>query len=101
MPRRMAQQEREAFLAEPRVGVVSVASDDGRPPLVVPLWCGYRPGEDITFFTGTQGRTARKTALIERAGVLSLSVQHDEFPYKLFTIRPDRWLTADFSDDAG
>jgi uncharacterized protein len=150
MPRQMTEREREEFLAEPRVGVLSVASDGDRPPLTVPLWYGYEPGGSVTFFTGTQGRKARKTHLIEKAGVLSLSVQHGEFPYKyvtvegtvvgvdrppsvgqmlavarrylpedaargfveaelgrasgelvLFTVRPDRWLTADFSDEAG
>jgi uncharacterized protein len=150
MTRRMTEQEQVEFLAEPRVGVVSVASDDDRPPLTVPVWYGYEPGGNISFFTGTQGRKARKTGLIERAGVLSLSVQHGEFPYRyvtvegtvvgadrppsaeqmlavarrylpeeaaqgfveaelgrssselvLFTVRPDRWLTADFSDQVG
>ena len=150
MVRRMTEQEREDFLAEARIGVLSVASDDGRPPLSVPLWYGYEPGGDISFFTGTQGRRARKTSLIEKAGVLSLTVQRDEFPYKyvtvegavvqadrppsaeqmlavtrrylpeemaqgfvdaelshpdsrlvLYTVRPDRWLTSDFSDEAG
>jgi uncharacterized protein len=145
----MTVQEREAFLAEARVGVLSVAGDDDRPPLTVPLWYGYEPGGNITFFTGTAGRKARKTSLIQKAGVVSLCVQHGEMPYKyvtvegtviqidqppsaeqmlpivqrylpteyaeafvtaelenpsntlvLFTIRPDRWLTADFSDEA-
>jgi nitroimidazol reductase NimA-like FMN-containing flavoprotein (pyridoxamine 5'-phosphate oxidase superfamily) len=149
MPRPLTEQERQAFLAEPRVGVMSVASDDDRPPLTVPVWYGYRPGGNITFFTGTQGRPARKTRLIRKAGVVSLSVQRDQMPYKyvtvegtvvqidqppsaeqvlavvrrylpeehaqgfvkaeleqpgptfvLFTVRPDRWLTFDFSDDA-
>jgi uncharacterized protein len=146
----LSEQERQAFLAEPRVGVLSVASDPDRPPLTVPLWYGYQPGENLTFFTGTMGRKARKTDLIQRAGVVSLCVQHAEFPYKyvtvegtvvrvdqppeadqmlaivrrylpedaaqafvkaelgrlsttlvLFTIRPDRWLTADFSGAQG
>lgn len=150
MPRQMTPQERQEFLAEPHVGVLSVASDDDRPPLSVPLWYGYRPGGNISFFTATQGRKARKTGLIQRAGVLSLCVQREEFPYKyvtvegtvvgidrppsagqmlavarrylpeeaargfveaelgrpsgelvLFTVRPDRWLTADFTDTAG
>lgn len=150
MPRQMTEQERQQFLAEPRVGVLSVASDSDRPPLTVPLWYGYQPGGNISFFTGTQGRKARKTGLIQKAGVLSLSVQREEFPYKyvtvegtvvgedrppsaeqmlaiarrylpeeaaqlfvkaelerpsselvLFTVRPDRWLTADFTDDTG
>ena len=150
MPRLMTKQEREAFLAEPRVGVLSVASDDGRPPLTVPIWYAYQPGGEITFFTGTFGRKAHKTALIQKAGRISFSVQHPEFPYRYitvegsvvqtdqppseeqvlaiarrylpedhaqgfaqsvltgsgpdfthFTIRPDRWITADFSEDRG
>ena len=150
MPRRMTDQERQEFLAEPHVGVLSVASDDDRPPLTVLVWYGYRPGGNVSFFTGTQGRKARKTRLIQKAGVLSLSVQREEFPYKyvtvegtviqtdrppsaeqmlavvrrylpekeaqgfvaaelehpgselvLFTVRPDRWLTSDFADEAG
>ena len=150
MPRHLTERERQDFLAEPRVGVLSVASGDDRPPLTIPLWYGYQPGGDISFFTGTQGRKARKTGLIEGAGVVSLCVQHAEFPYKyvtvegtvvrtdrppsaeqmltiarrylpeeaaqafvraelarpgselvLFTVRPDRWLTADFSVDVG
>ncbi len=150
MPRQMTEQERQQFLAEPHVGVLSVASDDDRPPLTVPVWYGYQPGGHLSFFTGTQGRKARKTRLIQKAGVLSLSVQREEFPYKyvtvegtviqtdrppsaeqmlavvrrylpekeaqgfvaaelehpgsnlvLFTVRPDRWLTADFADEAG
>ena len=142
----MTQQDWEAFLAEPRIGVLSVASDDGRPPLAVPVWHHYEPGGELTFFTGTQGRTARKTRLIEKAGVVSFTVQKAEPPYKnatiegklvaierpptseqmlailrrylpeemaqgfadaelanpgptlvLFRIKPERWLTADFS----
>jgi len=142
----MTDQEREAFLAEPRIGVLSVASGNDRPPLTVPLWYGYEPGGNLSFFTGTRGRKARKTELIRAAGVISLVVQQEVMPYKyvtvegtviqidrppsadqvlaiarrylpedqargfvqgelahpgselvLFTIRPGRWLTADFS----
>lgn len=86
MPRQMTERERQEFLAEPRIGVLSVASDGDRPPLTVPLWYGYEPGGNLSFFTGTQGRRARKTGLIEKAGVLSLSVQREEFPYKYVTV---------------
>lgn len=148
MPRQMTEKERQEFLAEPHVGVLSVASDDDRSPLTVPLWYGYEPGGNVSFFTGTQGRKARKTRLIEKAGVLSLSVQREECPYRyvtvegtvvgidrpssteqmlaivrrylleeaargffeaeledpsselvLFEVRPDRWLTADFTEE--
>ena len=150
MPRQLTERERQEFLAEPHIGVLSVASDDDRPPLTVPVWYGYRPGGNVSFFTGTQGRKARKIKLIQDSGVLSLSVQREKFPYRyvtvegtviqidrppsaeqmfavvrrylpeeaaqgfvkaelelpgselvLFTIRPDRWLTADFTDEVG
>ena len=85
-PTQPTQQDWEAFLAEPRMGVLAVASDDGRPPLAVPVWHHYEPGGELTFFTGTQGRTARKTRLIERAGVVSFTVQKSDPPYKNATI---------------
>jgi nitroimidazol reductase NimA-like FMN-containing flavoprotein (pyridoxamine 5'-phosphate oxidase superfamily) len=149
MPRPMTEHERQAFLAERRIAVLAVASDSDRPPLAVPIWYGYQPGGNVTIFTGSQGRKARKSRLIAKAGVLSLTVQDPEPPYKyvtvegtviqtdrppsadqllavvrrylpeelaqgfveaelgvpgpaselvLYTIRPDRWLSFDFSD---
>ncbi len=49
MARVMTEAERERFLAEPHVGVVSVAADDGRPPHTVPVWYAYSPGGQLTF----------------------------------------------------
>ena len=86
MSRRMTEQECQQFLAQPHIGVLSVASDADRPPLTVPLWYGYQPGSNITFFTGTQGRKARKTNLIRKAGVLSLLVQREGYPYGYVTV---------------
>jgi uncharacterized protein len=134
--------QREAFLADLHVAVLSVAAADGRPPASVPIWYDYKPGGNILVNTGV---TARKTKLIERAGVVTLLAQREEPPYQyvvvegtvvdsttpapldvreaiairylgeeggrafvqgmadqpgiLFTIRPDRWITADFSDE--
>lgn len=148
MTRQMTENERQEFLAGPHIGVLSVAAGDGRPPHTTPVWYAYEPGASITFFTGTQGRKSLKAGLIEKAGVLSLTVQREEFPYKyvtvegtvvgsdrppsaeqmlaiagrylpeetaqgfveaelglpgsgpvLFTVRPDRWLTFDFTED--
>jgi nitroimidazol reductase NimA-like FMN-containing flavoprotein (pyridoxamine 5'-phosphate oxidase superfamily) len=82
----LSKEAREAFLAEPHIGVVSVASDDGRPPLAVPIWYAYEPGGNLTFFSGTQGRRARKIDLIRKAGAISFVVQHDQFPYRYVTI---------------
>ena len=54
MPRRMTEKERQEFLAEPRIGVLSVAAGDHRPPHTTPVWYGYEVGGSITFFTGPQ-----------------------------------------------
>ncbi|GII63014.1 hypothetical protein Skr01_30990 [Sphaerisporangium krabiense] len=86
MARTLTSAERESFLAQPRIGVLSVPSDDDRPPLTVPVWYAYQPGGNITFFTGTQGRRARKTGLLERAGKLSFCVQRPEHPYAYVTV---------------
>ncbi len=84
--RPLTAQEAQDFLAAPHIAVLSVASDDGRPPLTVPIWYHYQPGGSITFFTGTQGRKARKTRLLENTGALSLLVQQEAFPYKYVTV---------------
>ena len=58
----MSRAEREAFLAETHVAVVSVAQP-GRGPLAVPVWYRYEPGGDVRFVTG--GRS-KKAELIRR-----------------------------------
>ena len=133
--------ERQEFLAAKHVAVLSVAATDGRPPASVPMWYDYTPGGNIRINTGA---SARKSKLIERAGAVTLVVQHEELPYQyvvvegtvvdttptpvevreaiairylgeeggrafvrgmegqdtvLFTVRPDRWITADFSGE--
>ncbi|WP_461124893.1 pyridoxamine 5'-phosphate oxidase family protein [Saccharothrix stipae] len=79
----MTDAERDEFLGRPHVAVLSVATDD-RPPLTVPVFYAYRDGR-ITFFTGTRGRAARKTRLLERAGAFSLNVQQPSYPYRYVT----------------
>jgi uncharacterized protein len=86
MSRRLTENERQEFLAEPHIGVLSVAAGNDRPPHTTPVWYGYEPGGSITFFTSTQGRKSRKAGLIETAGVLSLTVQREQFPYKYVTV---------------
>jgi nitroimidazol reductase NimA-like FMN-containing flavoprotein (pyridoxamine 5'-phosphate oxidase superfamily) len=86
MPRTLTQAECEEFFAEPNIAVLSVESDGDRPPLSVPVWYHYEPGGDITFFTGTQGRRARKTRLLEESGRLTMCVQHSTPPYRYVTV---------------
>lgn len=64
--------EREALLAEPIIGVLSVAAEPGRAPLTTPLWHLYTPGGEVTVETSPNGR---KMKLIEAAGRFALCVQ--------------------------
>jgi hypothetical protein len=62
----MSRAEREEFLAGLHVGVLSVASPDGRGPLTAPVWYTYQPGGSVNVSTG---RGTRKALAIEaRAG---------------------------------
>ncbi|MBE1547204.1 PPOX class probable F420-dependent enzyme [Mycobacterium sp. OAS707] len=140
--RSLSETERQDFLADTHVAVLSVAAADGRPPASVPIWYDYASGGNIRIMTGASSRKAR---LIERARAVTLVVQREEPPYQyvvvegtvvettkqvpaglqesiairylgeeggrafvrsmegveevLFTIHPDRWLTADFTGD--
>ncbi|OBB80009.1 pyridoxamine 5-phosphate oxidase [Mycobacterium colombiense] len=137
-----SESERQEFLADKHVAVLSVAATEGRPPASVPIWYDYTPGGNVRIMTGASSRKAR---LIKQAGAVTLVVQREEPPYQyvvvegtvvettnpapadlqesiairylgeeggrafaasmegveevLFTIRPDRWLSADFTGD--
>jgi PPOX class probable F420-dependent enzyme len=74
--------EREAFLAEVHVAVVTVA-DEGRGPLAVPLWYVYRPGGEIVLVTD---RDSRKARLIREAGRVTVCAQTQEMPYRYASV---------------
>lgn len=78
----MTREEREAFLAETRVAIVSV-EDPGRGPLAVPVWFRYEPGGELYFVTG---RDSEKVARIARAGRASLCVQTETPPYRYVSV---------------
>ena len=78
----MTKEEREAFLADVHVAVISVA-EDGHGPLVVPIWYSYEPGGEVRVITV---RTSRKGKLLERAGRFTLCVQKDTLPYKYVSV---------------
>ena len=73
----MTPAEREAFLAEAHVAVVTVADGD-RGPLAIPLWYDYRPGGEIVLVTD---RDSRKARLIRGAGRVTVCAQLQEPPY--------------------
>ena len=78
----MKKEEREAFLADIHVAVMSVA-EDGHGPLVVPIWYSYVPGGEVQIITG---RASRKGKLLEGAGRFSLCVQTETLPYKYVSV---------------
>jgi nitroimidazol reductase NimA-like FMN-containing flavoprotein (pyridoxamine 5'-phosphate oxidase superfamily) len=78
----MTRREREAFLADVHVGVISIA-EAGRGPLTAPIWYGYEPGGELWVVTG---RESRKGRLLAEAGRLSLCAQTETPPYKYASV---------------
>ncbi|MDR0360677.1 MAG: pyridoxamine 5'-phosphate oxidase family protein [bacterium] len=74
----MSVPEREQFLSNVHIGVVSVNDDDGFAPLARPIWYRYEQGGLVTILTG---RDSRKSRLIRRLGRFSLTVQKETQPY--------------------
>lgn len=79
---RMTKEEREAFLAEPHVGVVCI-EDPGRAPLAAPVWYDYTPDRGIWLVTG---KRSKKGVALERAGRFSLVAQQEEMPYRYVSV---------------
>ena len=78
----MTKQEREAFLADVHVGVISIP-EPGRGPLTVPVWYAYEPGGELRVVTA---RTSRKGQLLARSGRCSLCAQTETPPYKYVSV---------------
>ncbi|MGW0937027.1 pyridoxamine 5'-phosphate oxidase family protein [Streptomyces sp. NPDC002666] len=69
----LTREEREQFLAEPHVAALAVTSaQEGRAPLVVPIWYMYEPGGDLWIMTG---RDSRKGIAIAAAGRFAMMVE--------------------------
>ena len=79
----LSKEEREQFLAEVRIGALSVAEKPDRAPLTVPIWYQYTPGGDVWINTGAG---SRKDKAIRAAGRFSLMVQRDEPTLRYVTV---------------
>jgi nitroimidazol reductase NimA-like FMN-containing flavoprotein (pyridoxamine 5'-phosphate oxidase superfamily) len=77
----MTRAEREAFLGDLHVAIISIP-DDGRGPLTVPVWYTYESGE----LRVVTGRDSRKGRLLATAGRFSLCVQTETLPYKYVSV---------------
>src|SRR5579871_1425535 len=82
MSTKMTREEREAFLADVHVAVLSVAQE-GRGPLTVPVWYSYTPGGEVHVITGAN---SVKAHALRAAGQCSLCVQSEMSPYKYVSV---------------
>ncbi|GAC1405950.1 MAG: pyridoxamine 5'-phosphate oxidase family protein [Mycobacterium sp.] len=71
----LSKEEREKFLAEPRIAALSVSAGDKRGPLTVPIWYQYSPGGEPWVLTGA---ASRKHRLIEAQREFTLMVERVE-----------------------
>jgi Pyridoxamine 5'-phosphate oxidase len=78
----MSVAEREAYLAAPHVGVISIARADG-PPLTVPVWYQYEPGGEVRVQTGPE---SLKFRLLDSAREFSLLAQDETPPYRYVSV---------------
>jgi PPOX class probable F420-dependent enzyme len=90
----MTKSQREAFLADLHVGVVTIAREEG-PPLAAPVWYSYEPGGDVVFVFES---ASEKIRLLEAAEQASLCVQNEAMPYKYVTVEGPA-VVGDTDDD--
>ena len=73
----MTPDEREAFLATLRLGLMGLEQKD-RAPLAVPVWSSYTPGGELHL---TTLEDSRKAQALRAAGRFSLCAQAEAWPY--------------------
>ena len=86
----MSSSERESFLSDLHVGIISIPRAT-KGPLTVPIWYDYQPGGEVWVITDTD---SIKGKLLAKASRISLCAQTEAAPYQYvsvegpFTTRP-------------
>ena len=75
-------EERQAFLADLHVGIVSIARKH-KGPLTVPIWYDYEPGGEVWMITS---ESSIKGKLLGSASRISLCVQTEAAPYSYVSV---------------
>ena len=82
MSLKMSREEREAFLADLHVGVVSI-SRHGKAPLTAPIWYEYKPGGKVWMIAGSD---SLKAEALSETDDISLVAQNEAPPYKYVSV---------------
>ena len=78
----MNQAEREQYLADLHVGVISMP-DPAAGPLTAPIWYDYEPSKGLWVLISP---TSRKGKLAEVGKRISLVAQSEDMPYKYVSV---------------
>ena len=90
----MTPEEREAFLADVHVGILSIART-GKGPLALPIWYQYEDGDVLI----GMGGNSLKAKLLRRAGRATMTVQTETPPYKYVMVEGPIVVLAEQRDD--
>ncbi len=77
----MTPEERRAFLADVRVGILAIQRAD-KGPLAVPVWYDVEDGDVVI----SMGAGSAKAKLLERFGRATLTVQDERPPYRYVSV---------------
>ncbi|MCP5056305.1 MAG: pyridoxamine 5'-phosphate oxidase [bacterium] len=78
----MSKTQREAFLMDLHVGIISIERQDAAP-LCVPIWYDYTPEKGLWVLTGEDSQKGRALAA---AGRFSLCAQTEVPPYQYVSV---------------
>jgi len=78
----MTETEKQEYLADLHVGVLSL-NNDSKGPLTAPIWYDYEPGGELWFITGPN---SLKGKLLDVGVRLSLVAQSEDPPYKYVSV---------------
>jgi nitroimidazol reductase NimA-like FMN-containing flavoprotein (pyridoxamine 5'-phosphate oxidase superfamily) len=78
----MSETQRQAFLADLHVGIISIPRQT-RGPLTVPIWYDYTPGGVVWMITGED---SIKGKLLASAKRISLCAQNETAPYQYVSV---------------
>jgi nitroimidazol reductase NimA-like FMN-containing flavoprotein (pyridoxamine 5'-phosphate oxidase superfamily) len=90
----MTTEERDAFLTDVHVGILSIGRE-GKGPLALPIWYQYEDGEIII----GMGGESSKAKLLRAAGRATMTVQTETAPYKYVMVEGPVEVVHEQRDD--